>query len=165
MLPGASLSLFSVRALKLTPAAVELVLHVFSHVPGTHLIRSRSVSRRWRELTMDTLLWKMMCQRELRAPDPLQPPRNRSWEWLYVVHQLPFDSRLHKVAAPGMVHIKNHPAGKYCGDLTADGRRHGYGFFTEVNMNRYEGDWKDDKEHGRGVKIWKGGSTCMTSFV
>lgn len=108
---------------------------------------------------MDTLLWKMMCQRELRATDAQLPPRHRTWEWLYSAHMFPYDLRVHKVPAPGTVHLKVHPSGRYAGDLTAEGRRHGYGYFTEVNLNRYEGDWKDDKEHGRGTKIWKGGST------
>jgi hypothetical protein len=28
----------------------------------------------------------------------------------------------------------------------------------ERNLSLYEGEWKADKEHGRGVKIWRDGS-------
>lgn len=61
------------------------------------------------------------------------------------------------------------PSGeKYVGDLK-DGKSHGRGVFTEPNIKsrwingnppaiKYDGEWINDKRHGRGTGIWADGS-------
>ncbi len=159
------------------------MLHIFLHVPAVDLIRTRAVCKRWKEFTSDQLLWKFLCQRDLRPPGPQHPPKSKStvqpvseriyphplnslaaWEWLYCAHAFSFSTKTATGTVPATV-ILESPAGRYSGDVTKEGKRHGYGYFVEKNHNRYEGEWKDDKEHGRGSKVWKGGSTCLHCVV
>ncbi len=45
---------------------------------------------------------------------------------------------------------------KYTGDLK-DGKSHGRGVFEWASGDRYEGDWKDGKFNGRGVLVFANG--------
>lgn len=36
---------------------------------------------------------------------------------------------------------------------------------TFENKDRYEGDWKDGKMHGRGVYTWENGDMATGNFV
>jgi len=42
------------------------------------------------------------------------------------------------------------PGEKYFGDWKAN-KRHGKGVNTYINKNRYSGDWFDDKKDGNGI--------------
>ena len=33
-------------------------------------------------------------------------------------------------------------------------KANGYGVYEHVNGARYEGDWKDDLQHGQGKEMW-----------
>jgi hypothetical protein len=33
-------------------------------------------------------------------------------------------------------------------------KANGYGVYTHANGSRYEGEWVDDKQHGRGKETW-----------
>ena len=45
---------------------------------------------------------------------------------------------------------------KYTGEMK-DGKQHGRGVLVEANGDRYEGDWRDGKPHGRGDMVWANG--------
>ena len=44
----------------------------------------------------------------------------------------------------------------YEGDWRGD-KQHGRGVWVGVSGDRYEGDWRDGKQHGRGIKVWASG--------
>lgn len=44
---------------------------------------------------------------------------------------------------------------RYSGEYR-DGKRHGRGVHTWVDGGRYEGEFRDGKQHGRGVRTWNG---------
>jgi hypothetical protein len=44
-------------------------------------------------------------------------------------------------------------AGRYEGEWRDD-KKHGRGIFTWSDGNTYEGDWVVDKRHGRGIYTW-----------
>ena len=52
---------------------------------------------------------------------------------------------------------------KYTGEMKG-GRLHGRGVLVWANRDRYEGDWKDDKAHGRGVMVWADGDRYEGDF-
>ena len=47
----------------------------------------------------------------------------------------------------------------YEGDFTANksNKEHGYGKVTQFDGQRYEGDWKEGKRTGKGIKTWSNG--------
>jgi len=52
---------------------------------------------------------------------------------------------------------KNYPNGdKYYGQLK-DGKRHGKGTITSSGGQKYVGYWKDDQYHGKGTYTWPSG--------
>lgn len=63
----------------------ELFLVVLAHVPPTDLWRSRSVCKRWNELTRDQFLWRAICERYLPA---VVKPKEKPWEWLYMAKKV-----------------------------------------------------------------------------
>ncbi len=42
---------------------------------------------------------------------------------------------------------------KYTGEMK-DGKEHGRGVWVGADGDSYDGDWKDGKEHGHGVYVW-----------
>ncbi len=48
---------------------------------------------------------------------------------------------------------------RYEGDWK-DGKEHGRGVEVRANGNRYEGDWKGGKPQGRGVFVFANGDEC-----
>ena len=48
--------------------------------------------------------------------------------------------------------------GMYKGALDASGKRDGMGAFFHVNGNRYQGEWRADRAHGKGKMSYKDGS-------
>jgi hypothetical protein len=42
---------------------------------------------------------------------------------------------------------------RYEGDFR-DNKRHGRGIFTHADGNRFEGDYLDDKRHGQGIMTY-----------
>ena len=50
--------------------------------------------------------------------------------------------------------------GEYEGQMNGDSQMHGKGIF-KYNSNDndiYDGDWKDNKRHGRGIRRWTDGA-------
>ena len=45
---------------------------------------------------------------------------------------------------------------KYTGEMK-DGKQHGRGVYVWANSDRYDGDWKGGKRNGRGVFVWANG--------
>ena len=37
-------------------------------------------------------------------------------------------------------------------------KANGFGTYTTLNGARYEGEWRDDHQHGKGVEILQGGA-------
>jgi hypothetical protein len=52
---------------------------------------------------------------------------------------------------------KIYSTGEYYVGEFANDMANGYGVFRDINGGRYEGQWKDDKQHGFGKEIWKNG--------
>ena len=45
-----------------------------------------------------------------------------------------------------------------------NGKKSGWGEYTYMNGNRYDGEWVDDKKHGRGEYFFADGSIMMVSM-
>ena len=48
---------------------------------------------------------------------------------------------------------------------TRDGKRHGRGVYTWADGERYEGQWRDGDFHGHGIRTWTGGNRYEGDFV
>jgi hypothetical protein len=46
---------------------------------------------------------------------------------------------------------------KYYEGFFREGKANGSGIFQDLNGGKYEGEWKDDKQHGFGKEIWNNG--------
>ena len=53
---------------------------------------------------------------------------------------------------------------KYVGEIK-DGKKHGRGIYYYANGNRYEGDFLNDKFHGTGTFYWFDGAKDVGSYV
>ena len=60
------------------------------------------------------------------------------------------------------VHIRK--GDKYEGDFAND-KRHGKGKYTYANGNKYEGDWVNGDQHGKGTFIWADGDKYEGDYV
>ncbi|CAG9324344.1 unnamed protein product [Blepharisma stoltei] len=52
----------------------------------------------------------------------------------------------------------------YFGEVDEHGNRHGYGKITFCNGDKYDGHWKDDNMHGKGIYFWKEGGRYEGDF-
>lgn len=61
-------------------------------------------------------------------------------------------------------YLNGNANGRYEGEYR-DGKENGKGVYTWKNGDRYEGDWVDGKSNGKGVKTWKNGDRYEGDYV
>lgn len=109
----------------------ELALHVFSFLEMKEVCTARLVCSRWSVLGNDEGLLQVLVAK--RCIPPAQPRKpvivERDWKWLYLSQ-----SRVLKLDA-------EKPPG-------------GVGSARLASGARYDGEWKEGKEHGYGIKFW-----------
>ncbi len=71
---------------------------------------------------------------------------------------------LKKIEAPNTVTLNLPNGDKYVGEIK-DGKKHGRGIYYYANGNRYEGDFLNDKFHGTGTFYWFDGAKDVGSYV
>lgn len=119
--------------------SVELLLHIFSFMNAPTLAKCARVCSLWNTLTQDHTLWRGLSERDNYGliTTNFDPPQwAKCWKDAYRFH---YECRM-IVFSPGQV-------------------KEGRGTFIWTNGARYEGEWKNDKEHGRGKKVWMDGAT------
>eukprot|EP01114_Cavostelium_apophysatum_P023049 TRINITY_DN8562_c0_g1_i1.p1 TRINITY_DN8562_c0_g1~~TRINITY_DN8562_c0_g1_i1.p1 ORF type:complete len:385 (-),score=76.43 TRINITY_DN8562_c0_g1_i1:70-1167(-) len=118
----------------------ELVLLMMSFLEPLDLIRAGTVCEHWKELSKDRHTWcRIVKEEKFRVnTSTLEPPSWASswqdvWKWFYLCKKRVFSE---------------------------DDDKQGRGTFSwSSNGSRYEGEWSDNKENGRGIKYWQDGAT------
>nr|UMO78775.1 morn repeat domain [Pandoravirus belohorizontensis] len=154
----------------------ELVLAILAvhHDPEVPA-RAAPVSRRLGALSRDDVLWHRLYVHRYGPPVHKHWAEfGKNWRWLYEAR-----SRRRNPGSAGPACAAVSPGGYfYCGQLNADGRRHGYGLLvyaehlvkaSDVDPRdvfalpegsiewRAEGEWTHGKRHGRVTEVVAGG--------
>jgi hypothetical protein len=133
----------------------ELICRIFSFLDGKDLAIAQCTCTFFRKVGSDEALWRAICEKNWAQDIVLgQKPENRAWRWL-------FDCKMHvfkrnEVKSGCGVFLLEHN-NIYEGEWK-DNKRHGRGTGIMADGRRYDGEWEDDMRSGFGVFRWP--TTC-----
>jgi len=118
----------------------ELMLHMLSFLQPKDLVKCSRVSKEWKQICEDHTLWRAFIKRikyPVNTDGPIVPAWAQSWmavwKWFYLAQSKVFQEGEEKNVLGT--------------------------FIWKSNGSRYEGEWKENKENGRGYKYWPDGAT------
>ncbi|KAL6049245.1 Molecular chaperone Tir [Balamuthia mandrillaris] len=168
----------------------EMIVHLLSFLTANELWIVRQVCTLFRDVSMESSLWKRLCLYRFRHESEeqlaLHKRLGKSWEWLYKSKARVFleKQQIGNYSGPatfistnGQIYTgdwqngephgkgtKLYPSGnRYEGDLER-GKFCGYGVINYADGGQYIGSWKDNSSHGKGVRTFASGNRYDGEF-